>query len=658
MTAEHRIDLDFEPETNVSGNRDFDEVAKLRMGRRAFLGGSLSLAAAGLFASPRSALARSTARSALLGFTPVPPGRGDAVVVPDGYRAEVVYRWGDPIVGDRPAFSPDNTAEEQGQQAGMHHDGMHFFPLEGRSDDGLLVVNHEYVEARYLHAAARGQALDSWGVPAFDGVRPADQVRKEMTASGLSVARIRRNGDGRWSVAEDPRNRRVTVLTEIEIAGPARGDARLKTRFSPEGTRTRGTLGNCAHGVTPWGTYLAAEENWSGYFLNDDETHPREHARYGVRRERSNGAWTLAEGGADEYVRFDAGVKGERPEDDYRNEPNTFGWPVEIDPFDPEAAPVKRTHLGRFAHEGVIFAPAEAGEPVVCYSGDDARFEYIYKFVSAAPFQPGTTRGDILDAGTLYVARFNADGAGDWLALAPGENGLTPENGFENLADILVNTRSAADFVGATRMDRPEWGAVDPQTRAVYFTLTNNSDREIADAANPRIGNRLGAIIRWTERGGQAGTRFDWDHFVLAGPQDDSRDANGEALGEDAIFACPDGLWFDADRRLWIQTDISDGSLNAGVYAPFGNNQMLAADPDTGEIRRFLTGVPGCEITGVVTTPDRRTMFINIQHPGADTSAEDFAAGRFSSRFADDGTGVPRSATIAITREDGGVIGA
>jgi secreted PhoX family phosphatase len=309
----------------------------------------------------------------------------------------------------------------------------------------------------------------------------------------------------------------------------------------------------------------------------------------------------------------------------------------------------------------VVFAPAAAGKPVVCYSGDDARFEYIYKFVSARPYEPTTASGALLDEGTLYVARFNPDGTGDWLALRPGENGLTPENGFAAIADILVNTRLAADLAGATKMDRPEWGAIDPASGEVYFTLTNNTRRTEAqvDPVNPRALNGFGQIVRWREAGGDhAATSFAWELFVLAGAKETSRTVARKALGDDNIFACPDGLWCDPDGRLWIQTDIGEEVQNKGPFAVFGNNQMLAADPRTGEIRRFLTGPVGQEITGVIATPDQTTMFVNVQHPGATTSAEDFAAGKLSSHWPDGGTAVPRSATLVITRSDGGKIGA
>jgi uncharacterized protein len=650
--------------SNTSANPTFYEVMDAHVKRRGFMMGGLATIATGIFGSAltgKSALAQAAAPSGLLGFTPVPVSMDDTVVVPAGYKVQVLAPWGTPITGDMPAYSDANTGADQTVQVGSHHDGIHFFPIDGSSEDGLIVVNHEYVEPRFLHAAKyKGQAYDAdmyW--TDANGKRDDDEVLKELAAHGVSVYRTTKQADGTWAVVQDAHNRRIHGLTEMEIAGPVRGSAHVVTKFSPEGTRTRGTLNNCAHGVTPWNTYMAAEENWAGYFVNTGEQ-PREHKRYGVPDETGRYGWELAAGGADEFVRFNATVTGASATEDYRNEVNTFGWMVEIDPFDPASTPVKRTSLGRFAHEGVVFAPAVAGQPVVCYSGDDARFEYIYKFVSAAPFAEGV-RGEILDDGTLYVARFNEDGTGEWLALAPGQNGLTPENGFADLADILVNTRAAADFVGATKMDRPEWGTVDPNSGEVYFTLTNNSRRSQTqvDAVNPRAENNFGQIVRWRYAGGDhAATGFDWDLFVIAGTPRQSATFNGMALGDDNLFACPDGIWCDNDSRLWIQTDMGDiGPDYSGPLKPFGMNAMLAADPATGEIRRFLTGPWGQEVTGVITTPDQKTMFVNFQHPGAQASAEAFAAGDMGSSWPDGPGTVPRSGTIVITREDGGIIG-
>ena len=498
--------------------------------------------------------------------------------------------------------------------------------------------------------------------PLVDGERPADQVRKEANAHGVSVVRIVKAANNEWSVQPDALNRRITALTPMEIHGPVRGSDFVKTLYSPNGTMTRGTLNNCGNGYTPWGTYMAAEENWAGYFTNKGDN-PREHSRYGVQTgATSRYAWELADNGADEFVRFDASIKGATAADDYRNEPVCFGWMVEIDPFDPTSNPKKRTAMGRFGHEGVVFAPAEEGKPVVCYSGDDSRFEYIYKFVTAANYNAATANGSLLDEGTLYVARFNDDGTGEWLPLVYGQNGLDEANGFTSQADVLVNTRLAADFMGATPMDRPEWGAVDPANGDVYFTLTNNTSRNAGNVneANPRVTNRHGHIIRWKEDGGeQAATTFSWDIFLFGGDSGESGvdtnigyDPNGDVLIADNILSSPDGLWIDPDSRVWIQMD-------SGYTDPFGNCAMLVADPTTGDLKRFLVGPIDQEITGITMTPDQRTLFINVQHPGEGTSATDFAAGNYTSSWPDfmPATRPPRSATVVVWKNDGGIVG-
>lgn len=678
--------------SNLSGNRHMHDIVQTRYSRRNILQGSLHVAALGFFGGALAACGggkkhypmpfpgkpgKPGSPASLLGFNAISVSDQDTVVVPEGYSVRTMVPWGQPITGDYPDYHLDNTGDDQGNQIGSHHDGLHFFPIDGKdpykgsSDDGLLVMNHEYVEPRFMHARAVGMELSSSQVPVnADGSRDADEVLKEMNGHGVSVVRVqkREQADGGivWDAVADDLNRRITALTPMEIAGPVRGTDFVKTCYSPDGKMTRGTLNNCAHGVTPWNTYLAAEENWAGYFRNSTATAdelPREQSRYGVRHsgQTSRYGWELAdespEANQQRFARFDAGCLADDATGDYRNEPNAFGWVVEIDPFNPDSTPVKRTSLGRFAHEGVVFNLAREGKPVVCYSGDDAQDEYIYKFVSAEPYFAHSAGGHLLDDGTLYVGRFNDDGSGEWLPLVHGKGPLTAKNGFASQADVLVNTRLAADLQGATPMDRPEWGAVHPQDGTVYFALTNNSGRTEPDAANPRIKNRWGHIIRWSEaKGKAAATRFTWDLFVLAGPTDDSN-LNGKPLDNNQIFNSPDGLWFDPDGRLWIQTDISESVMNAGDFAQFGNNQMLCCDPEKGDLRRFLTGPIGQEITGVITTPDQRTMFVNVQHPGATTTPTDFAAGKLSGTFPDHSDNYPRSVTLVITKDDGGIIG-
>lgn len=598
-------------------------------------------------------------------------GKEDEVVVPPGYSVQVILPEGTPIVARAPAYLPGdfNTGADREQQAGAHHDGMYFFPLaRGRegNERGLLCLNHENIDAPLLHptGVARGG----------DGSRPIeDQVRKEIASHGVSVVEIVQRRGG-WRTHYGHFNRRITAATPMEISGPARGSPLLKTKFSPSGTRTRGTLNNCANGYTPWGTYLTCEENWAGYFYNAATANrPREHARYGVA---SNAMATPGWGtrSEDQYARFNATPSTASFHDgggatDYRNEPNAFGWVVEIDPFNPKSTPKKRTALGRMAHEGAWAAPARIGKPIVIYMGDDSRGEYMYKFVSKRPYMPWHASGDrYLDEGTLYVARFEDDGTGSWLALEFGVNGLTPVNGFTSQADVLVNTRSAADFVQGTRMDRPEWAVVDERSGEVYLTLTNNSNRgsnasQPLNASNPRRSNPDGHIIRWREKSGDYGAlEFNWDIFAMGGPTLATVQSLGavapyggdsiyaaqvfphspqqQFLNDDATFNSPDGLWVDGVTGLvWIQTD---GYSNAA--RGFGNQQMLAANPDTGVVKRFLVGPLGCEITGITATPDRRTLFVNIQHPDGTWPRID-------------GETRPRSATLVITKDDGGVIG-
>lgn len=658
-----------EPLSNFSNNPTFASVLEARQQqRRSFIKGGLGAAIAtfmgvGLVScgsddddnnssssSSRnsSSASSSSTPAALLGFTAIATSRADSIQVPAGYSAKAFVPWGMPLTGSRPAYAADgsNTGADQEQQMGSNHDGIFFLPMDAKtaginSDEGLLVMNHEYIDPDVFHPN---------GASSVGGKRPTDEVRKEMAAHGVSIVHIRKVG-GEWQVAEGSVfNRRITGTTPMDIRGPAMGSTKMITRYSPSGTETRGTLNNCGSGLTPWNTYLSAEENWAGYFVNTDAPQPREHSRYGVSAKNGRYYWETAESGEEIYTRFNASSIGASASDDFRNEPNTFGWMVEIDPFDPESTPQKRTALGRFGHEGVVFAPAEEGKPVVCYSGDDSTNEYIYKFVSADNYYAGLAGGYLLNNGTLYVARFNEDGSGEWLPLDINDSNFiakAAEAGvsFADQGDVLINTRLAADLVGATKMDRPEWGTVHPETGEVYFTLTNNAGRTETDTANPRANNTTGHIIRWRENA-DAHT-FAWDIFLLGG--DVGTSTGDVTLTAENHFASPDGLWLDGRGVLWVQTDMSGSQQSDG---PFGNNQMLAADPVTKELKRFLVGPLECEVTGVHTTPDLKTMFVNIQHPG-DRSAP----GAFTSHWPDGGNARPRSATVVITKDDGGVIG-
>lgn len=641
--------------SNPSLAPHFSEVMQARLTRRQVLQGGLGAAALALLGSPVRAAADPGAASLLIGFRGVPVAVDDAVHVPEGYVAEVLYAWGDPV-SDGPPFAPDagNTADDQARQAGMHHDGMHFFPLPaapGERNRGLLVINHEYADDGLLHP----DGMESWS---------ADKVRKSQAAHGVSVIEVRQRQGGNWEVVRPSGfARRITAFTPMRLSGPVAGHPSVCTEADPGGMRVLGTLNNCANGTTPWGTYLACEENFFAYFVNRG-TIPPEQRRYSVSKNGWGYRW------AEHDPRFDAAA--------HPGELNRFGWIVEIDPFDPSSVPVKRTALGRFCHEGAVHRLARDGR-IAIYSGDDQKNEYIYKFVSDGKFDPADPGGkrDLLDSGTLHVARFDADGTGTWLELTFGRNGLTPANGFGSQAEVLIHARRAGDRVGATMMDRPEWIAVHPHTGEVYCSLTNNSGRggntvnapdgstpagkasPPVDAANPRADNVFGHIIRWREADADAAaTRFKWDVFIQCGdPSHADPNKRGNIRGD--AFGSPDGLWIDGDGRLWIETDISPVSLHKGDYAGLGNNAMLCADTASGEVRRFLTGPRGCEVTGAIQTGDRCTMFVNIQHPGENPGGRSDPANpkAFSSWPDGPESGRPRSATLAIRRIDGSPIG-
>jgi secreted PhoX family phosphatase len=631
--------------SNQSGNPHIQQMIDARVSRRRFLGGTVAVAATSFFGgiTAESLAAQGgnghTPRSRL-GFHEVPPSTDDTIVVPPGYAWEVLAPWGTPLLLDAAEFAEDasNTAAEQALQVGFNHDGIHYFPLTPFGNSrGLLVVNHEYTDASQIYSAVQGSAI----TPDAQG---REKVAKALAAHGVSIIAIRRGPDGSWEVVHgEPYNRRITGTTPMAFSGPVRADHPMLQ--SPVSPTPLGTLNNCAHGVTPWGTYLACEENWNGYFGTADPTWARTplEARYGVTAGGFGYNWHIAE------PRFDLAVN--------RSELNHFGWVVEIDPFDPSSQPVKRTALGRIKHENA--ACAESRGRIVVYTGDDENGDYLYKFVGNAPWRQLRARGmSPLDHGTLYVAKFEADGTGEWLPLVHGVGPLTPANGWIDQADVLIRTRMAADVVGATRLHRPEWVAVHPRSNDVFVTLTNGTGNNAAVNSN-RDPNPYGHIIRFNEAT-DSDMRFEWDVFLLAG--DPAYDAAVPALQSE--FGSPDGIWVDPSGIVWIQTDISNSSQNLASrgYDRIGNNAMLAASPETGEVRRFLTGPRGCEITGVIMTPDRRTMFINVQHPGESTT---YWNGLFGAPSTTNPSTVsswpfsarPRPATVVIRKLDGGTIG-
>jgi len=640
-------DFDSMEDSNRSANPSIHEVSD--PARRVVLLGGIGALTVGALAPWLAGRAVAGDGRPLIGFKSVAVSEKDTVIVPEGYEAEAFAAWGEPIgvPGNMPAFRWDasNSAADQAAQMGMHHDGIHYYPLDGSSTHGLLAMNHEYTDDGLLFPDGKR----NWTV---------EKVHKAQAAHGVAVIEVELT-DGQWRIVRPSNHaRRYTTRTPFVLAGPAAGHALMQTAGDPEGRTVLGTLNNCASGQTPWGTYLSAEENWA-FYLDGPAERNADQRRWGLLR-RGLSRW------GDHDPRFDA--------EQHPHEFHRFGWIVEIDPYDPASMPVKRTALGRGAKEGAMVATTRDGRAVV-YSGEDARFEYIYKFVSRDRIAPGGARAnaELLDHGTLYVARFDADGTGRWLPLVQGQGPLTADNGFPDQGSVLIRSRQASDLLGATKMDRPEWVAIDQDARTVYCTLTNNSRRGGAnnpavDAANPRANNNMGHIIQWTEAGDFDATALRWQHLLLAGdPANKRPEARGNIRGDG--FACPDGLTLDARGVLWIQTDMSSDEMHRGEMQRLGNNQMLACDPATGEVRRFLTGPVGCEITGIALTPDGRTMFVNIQHPGEPLTPRgdnleipnlnnDPAKPRRYSNWPDfRPDGRPRSATLAIRKADGGPIG-
>ena len=471
--------------SNHSGNPHLWDLIEARIERRSFLGGTLAVAAGSFLGSTALASTQVSANPGTvppprLGFSPIEPSTDDAIRLPQGYAYEILAPWGTPLLAGAPEFAEDasNTAADQARQVGFNHDGTHYFPLPKFGNSrGLLVMNHEYTDANQIYSAAQGAAITPDAVG-------REKVAKALAAHGVSVIAIAKGAGGDWNVVKgDPHNRRITGTTPMHFSGPVRADhPMLRSAITPSPI---GTLNNCAHGVTPWGTYLACEENWNGYFGTADSSWVRNalEARYGVSATGFGYNWHVAE------PRFDLAKN--------RNELNHFGWVVEFDPFDPKSVPVKRSALGRIKHEGATCT--ESKGRVVVYSGDDENGDYLYKFVGDKPWRQVRAKGlSPLDHGVLYVAKFAADGTGTWLPLVHGVGPLTAANGWVDQADVLIRTRMAADAVGATRLHRPEWVAVHPHSREVYVTLTNGSGNGSAVNSN-RDPNPYGHIVRFRE---------------------------------------------------------------------------------------------------------------------------------------------------------------
>ena len=772
-------------ENNHSGNPSIHQILAARLHRRHVLSGGVgamtmaglgTLGLAGCGGGDASASVLQTAPEVTLGFTAVNKAITDRITVPAGYTATVIFATGDPMDPAVSDYRNDGTDSNFARRSGDHHDGIHFFglsatgtPSSSSNERALLVMNHENISGtvQFMHPAGQTNAA------ATAGPRPEAEAIKEIDAHGVSVIELGKTADKFGYLKSSPFNRRITASTLMDISGPVRGSAFTKTVFSPAGTQTRGTVNNCGNGYTPWGTYLTAEENWAGYFTRGADTAVRTQKdnsallRNGIAPGRTgNNRWSSvvpADAASTAFSRWDMTANPALAADgsgDFRNAPNTFGYIVEIDPYTATSTPVKRSALGRRSNEGAWPSLAVVGQPLAFYMGCDSRGEYVYKFVSkklwvavdANRADRLSVGAEYMDEGSLYAARCNANGTGNWVKLDlsnPDVAAGVPFSAqnpagykFDNLADICVNSRLAADAARATRMDRPEWTAVNPKNGEIYITMTENPDRgnttavsnnnvmnPDVDPANPRYwvdskgitsqnaaaiaaqrGNVNGHIMRIRETGDSAGAEtFNWDIFLFGAQANADtgfdnvnwqQNVNLSALSPLNDLSKPDGCWFSrASGILWIETDDNtftdqsnamllaavpgrqgDGGPRTVVNKPDGSpNRAVTTDktvttyagrPMTDVIfKRFLTAPMGSEVTGVAESPDGKALFVNIQHPGENTTAAQFGTGIFESNWPGNGSGItaaygaggasarPRSATLMITKNDGGIIG-
>ena len=636
------LDRDGDEEvSNHSANPTLAEAIEIRFGRRDLLRGGL---AAGLAA----ALPASSAKAAgddkfAFQFDEIEAKVSASHEVSQGYDVQILLRWGDALFADMPAFDPLTlSAADQARRFGYNNDFVGYLPIGGSSRHGLLVVNHEYTNEELMFPGIPEQSSTG-----FEETTKR-MVAVEMAAHGGAVVEIRREDDGWRPVLGSRYTRRITAETPMELTGPAAGSPRLATSADPAGRRVLGMVNNCSGGVTPWGTWLSGEENFHYYFEGrvppkDREAH--NHGRYGLARPLFG--WHR------HHERFR--IPGEP------NEPNRFGWVVEIDPFDPSSTPKKRTALGRMKHEGAAGALTRDGRYVV-YLGDDERFEYVYRFVTEAKVDLANAAAnrDILDDGTLSVARYDADGTGRWLPLVHDTGPLKYENGFSSQADVLIETRRAADFLGATKMDRPEDIEANPKTGRVYVMLTNNSRRTIdqVNAANPRPNNAFGHVVEMIPDGGdQAAETFRWEILLRCGdPSVVEIGATFSAeTSKDGWFGMPDNCAFDSQGRLWISTDGNDArrtGRNDGLWA------IETEGARRGTSRHFFRAPDGAELCGPFFTPDDETLFLAVQHPGESEDRKSATFANPATRWPDFKDDMPpRPSVVAITKRGGGRIG-
>ncbi|GAB7103127.1 PhoX family protein [Streptomyces phaeofaciens JCM 4814] len=665
MTCRFRCgDACFHEVPNTSDNEYVGDVIAGALSRRTMMraaavvtvaaaagtGAALPAAAAPQATSKKPAGEKSAARG--LRYSSVAPNTADAVTVPDGYRQNVVIRWGEPILRGAPAFDPENqTAAAQAGQFGYNNDFLALLPLPGECRRQLLVANHEYTDEVLMF---RG----------YDAANPTrEQVEIAWAAHGLGAVVVeedRRTG-ALTAVPRHHLNRRVTATTEFRLTGPAAGSPLLRTSADPTGRKVLGTLNNCSGGTTPWGTTLHGEENFNQYFANSSRATDK---RYGIGTGATERKWERFD------KRFDV---AQEP-----NEVHRFGYVVEFDPYDPSSTPRKHTALGRFKHEAATVRLTEDGRPVV-YSGDDERFDYFYKFVGTKRMRKGSSRAvrehnlSLLDEGTLYVARLTGDspaleidgtgklpadgefdGSGEWIPLATaGADGAVSHVEGMTADEVFVFTRLAGDKVGATKMDRPEDIQPSPVTGKVYVALTNNSNRGVganakADEANPRNANKHGHILELTERWNRPESKtFAWSLFLVAGdPNDPATYFAGFPKDDVSPISCPDNVAFDPYGNLWISTDGSQLGSHDGLFG------VATRGPRRGELKQFLTVPKGAETCGPIIQ-DRRVL-VAVQHPGEIDGA---SVEKPASTWPDGPGKIVRPAVVAVWRADGDDIG-
>lgn len=634
---------------NASANPTMGDIINRRFSRRSFLQGSLAVSAIAATVSPLALMTADEARAegvATFDFEEIEAGVDEKHYVAPGYNSDILIRWGDKVFADSPDFDPmAQTAAAQARQFGYNNDYVGFIPLDNNPDHGLLVVNHEYTNAELMFPNWATIGKDGEGKDkVMMGEFTKELVDIEMAAHGGTIIEIKREG-GKWvPVLDGKMNRRITLDTEMMMTGPAAGHDRVKTNADPSGMKVLGTVNNCAGGVTPWGTWLMAEENFNGYFTGElPETAPEaaNFKRYGVPAGFYN--WGKF------HDRFDVTKEP--------NEANRFGWVVEVDPMDPNSVPKKRTALGRMKHEGAESVVNKDGR-VVFYCGDDERFDYVYKFVTNGKFDPANraANADLLDDGILYVAKFNEDGTMDWLPMVHGQGGLDAANGFADQAAVLIEARRAGDVLGATKMDRPEDVQPNAKTGKVYCMLTNNTKRKAGEeeAANPRADNAFGHIIEISETDGDfASTKSKWEVLLKCGdPSVAEVGASfSTATTKNGWFGMPDNCAIDADGRLWVSTDGNDQKKT-------GRTDGLWAVETEGEMRgtsKLFFRVPvGAEMCGPVFNPEGDTLFLAVQHPGDDGLA---TFEKPATKWPDFSDAMPvRPAVVVVTKQAGGKI--